>query len=479
MKKLGLLAVLFAVILCVSSCGIIVINDINGKGTDSTSDSEADRTTDTHEIKEIIIDKETSDTIKKKADDALESLSLQKYPGMRVFIAATDTLFYEGDGSLTPLTSDRVIRAEKISEKLDTKINVNKYTEDELYEKLKSAVKKKEYFADVLAVPVSLVGKLAADGLIKSLRTIPDLDLKADYFDSESMSAFSGGHMLYALSGDACFEPEKLYCVYFNKEMAKQLGFDMYSLVSSGKWTLEKYAECVTAAKSSGYGTVVMKNAAKYKKMLLNGSGFDFADSGTDKTPEANTFSEEYESKVNLLSSLPDAVQDVSASDMFLSGGSLFYIDTVFAAEIMADSSLVWGMLPFPKYNESCEYSTYIADNATVLCIPEYAADDRLSGDVIEAFCASSKEYIKYDYLYHCMLDVLRDNGSVNSLNIIMNNPNYDFVTAMRSGYPTLYANTAGAFDELLSKELRFSEYKARMPEVIEYMQKWFPIKNK
>ena len=496
MKKFRLFAALIAALLCLQSCGIIVINDIDGKSADETTAEETDLTTDTAEVKEIIIDKQTLAEMKNKAEEALNGLDTEDYAGIRVFIAATDTLFYEGDGSRTPLTSDRVIRVKKISDKLHADVNIISMSEDELYEKLKESVNNREYFADVIAVPSRLVGKLASDGLIKSLRTVPGLDLKADYFDSKAMAAFAGGHALYAAVGEGCFEPEKLYCVYFNKEMAKELGYDFYALVSGGEWTLEKYAECAAAAEAAGYKSVVMNNPGKYKKMLITGSGFDFVSSGVDTPPNANTFGEEYERKVKLIADLPDAARTSNAKEEFLSGKALFYIDTLFAADEsdpeetetvnveeekkkMMNSELVWGMLPFPKYNKETEYGTYISEDAVVLCVPTYASDDRLSGDLMEAFLASSIDYIKYNYIYHSMLDVVRDNGSVNSLNIIMNNPNYDFVLNMRSGFPTLYANTAGAFEDLLSGKLSFEEYKEREPDVIEYMEKWFPVTNR
>lgn len=476
MKKLKLAAVIIAAVLCLQSCGIIVINNTNGKMTDSTAPDVTDTAEETKEVKEIVIDKTASDDLKKKADEVLNGLDTIKFSGMRILVAATDTTFYEGDGSAALLTSDRVTRAEKVCEKLDANVDVVQYSADELYKKLKASVKNKEYFADVLAVPVSLVGQLASDGLIQSLRTIPGFDLGAEYFDKDSISAFSGGHGLYAISGDGCFEPEKTYCIYFNKDMAKQLGIDFYSLVSEGKWTLEKYVECMSAAESAGFGTVVMRNAKKYKQMLLNGSGFDFIEGGIDKVPQANTFTEEYESRVNLLAALPQAKETASVSEEFLSGNELFCIDTVFAAEKMADSSLVWGMLPFPKYNEQEEYGSYISDDAIVLCVPKYAADDKLSGDFIECLNAASSEYLKYDYLYHNMLDVLRDNGSVTSLNYILKKPNYDFGVAMSSGYPVIKTNTAAAFEELLSGSLTFEKYKGRETEVSEYMKKWFPV---
>ena len=479
MKKIKLFAALVAVMLCLQSCGIIIINDINGNNTHDTSEDETGRETESSEVKEIIIDKQTSDNLKKNADGLLDGLNTLKYSGMRILVAVTDTLFYEGDGSLTPLTSDRVIRADKIAQKLDASVNVVSFSEEELFDKLKSAVRKKEYFADVIAVPLRLVGQLAAEEAVISLRTAPGFDMKADWFDEDAVSAFSCGHNSFAVSGDGCFEPEKTYCIYFNKEMAKQLGYDLHSLVSDGKWTLEKYAECAAAAVSAGNISTVMKNAEEYKKMLITGSGFDFADTGIDKTPAANTFTEEYESKINLLAALPQASAPEDPKEEFLSGKSLFYIDTLLAAEDMASSALVWSMLPMPKYNEEYEYSTYISDDAVVLCIPKYAADNRMSGDFIKAFFAASSEYIKYDFLYHNMLDVLRDNGAVNSLNIVMNNPNYDFVRAMKGGYPNLYANTAGAFEELVSGTLTFDVYMQREEDVAAYMEKWFPVTHR
>ena len=484
MKKLRLLALFAAVMLCLQSCGIIIINDIHGNDAEITSEDGTDRETESQEVKEIIIDKQTSDEMKVKADEVLAGVDTADYTGMRLLIATTDTTFYEGkmyddgDTRLT-LTSDRIIRSDKISGKLGANISIATYSEDDLYTKLSAAVKNKEYFADVLAVPQRLVGKLAGDGLIKSLRTVPGLDLKADYFNTDALSAFSAGHKAYAISGEGCFEPEKLYCVYFNKEMAAELGLDMYSLVSNGEWTLKKYAECISAASAAGAGTVVTKSPEKYKRMLLIGSGFDFVESGIDKVPAANTFSSEFEITSKLIASIPAVMLSSNPSEDFLNGKSLFFIDTVFAAEEMYDSDLVWGMLPLPKYNENYEYGTYAEETAIVLCVPEYASDDRMSGDFIEAFNAVSTGYLEYDYLYHSMLDVLRDNGSVNSLNIILKNPNYDFVSAMKSGYPTLYANTAGAFDDIMGGRLTFEEYKGKETEVAEYMEKWFPVTNK
>lgn len=478
MRAAGIISLCLAVLLCFSSCGIIVINNIDGKKTETSAPADTETAEETGGVKEIDIDKKTSDEMKAEAKSALDGLDTIKHLGLRILIAAVDDTFYGGDGSATLLSSDRVERVKNTEEKLDASLHVVTYTDEELVQNLTDAVSKGEYFADVLAVPQRLVGALASEGLIKSLRTVAGMDLKADYFCKDATEAFSAGHSLYALSGEGCFEPEKLYSVYFNRELAKSLGYDMYSLVSSGEWTLEKYAECAAAAKAAGKLSAALPAKNNYKRMLFTGSGMDFTSNGTDKTPAANTFSDAYKETVGLLAALDDAAM-TGAQDKFLSGDALFYIDTVSSAANMASSELVWGMLPFPKYSREAEYMTYTSPDAVVFCIPVGAADEKSSGDLIEALCAASKSYIKYDYIYYSMLNVLRDNGSVNSLNIIINNPNYDFVTAARSGYPTLYANTAGAFDELVSGSLSFDEYKEKETEVAEYLAKWFPITNK
>ena len=132
-----------------------------------------------------------------------------------------------------------------------------------------------------------------------------------------------------------------------------------------------------------------------------------------------------------------------------------------------------------PKHKDAAGYSAYLSDEATVLCVPVCNSDDRLSGDFIEAFNACSTGYLKYDLVYHYMLDVLRDNGSVNVLSSLLDAGNYDFITSFASGYPTLYNNTVDAFYDLVSGQLDFDEYRQREEDVRAYLEKWFPIKNK
>lgn len=474
------LAALLAAALLLTSCGIIITNEsqipAKTEQTEKTPETGEETHAGTHGG---TFDTTSADELKKGSDDMLASLNTVSAKGTRIVVACIDETFLTGDGSETLLTSERVERFNAVSKKLNADIDVKTFTESELQRQLAEAVEREEYFADVLAVPKNMVGYLASEGLIESLRTVPKFDVGADYFNADSVAAMTAGHMIFGAAGAGCFEPEKICAVYFNKDLANELGLDLYGLVSGGKWTLDEYEKCAAAAVKAGKKPTVYSPSADINEVLLYGSGFDFTVNAVDKTPEAVTFCEEFKDLCEKFSGMTPAVPSQDPQGEFLKGESLFLIDTLKAAAEMTDSDLLWGLLPLPKLNDGAEYASYLKDDSVVLCIPKYQGDLELSGDFIEALFASSYKYIKYDYLYYYLTKVLRDNGSVNSLRIILDGENYDFVNVMRSGFPTLYANTAGAFAEMIGGELAFEDYAEREAEVKEYLEKWFPVKGR
>ena len=479
-KKSAAAAVLVFVLLFVSSCGLIIVNKSQmPKKTPETENTVTTETVTDADTRRLTLDTTSADDLKKESDSLFKGLSVVTAKGARLVVATVDETFLMGDGSETVLTSDRVARFSAVSEKLNADVDVKQFTESELERQLSEAVAEGRYFADVLAVPQSMVGYLASEGLIESLRTVPKFNIGAAYFSADSVTAMTAGHNIYGISGAGCFEPEKTYVFYFNKKLAKELGIDLYGLVSDGRWTLDEYEKAAEAAAAAGKKPTVYSPSVDINEMLLYGSGFDFTKNATDRTPETVTFDSGFSALCEKFHGMVKTEPSDDAKNEFLRGGALFLIDTLSAAEEMSASSLVWGLLPSPKLDEGSGYTAYIGDDAVILCIPKCQGDLELSGDFIEALCASSYRYIKFDYLYHYFTRVLRDNESVNSLKIILENENYDFVNIMRTGYPTLYANTAGAFSEIVAGTLTFEDYAAREEEVREYLAKWFPVKGR
>ena len=467
-------------LLFLSSCGLIIVNQSQAPAnTERTEQLQTTEPVTEPETRRPTVDTTSADELKNESDALLKGLSVVRAKGSRLVVATVDETFLMGDGSETKLTSDRVARLNALSEKLDADIDVKTFTESELKRQLAEAAAQGAYFADVLAVPQSMVGYLASEGLVESLRTVPKFDMSAEYFNADSVAAMTAGHYVYGAAGAGCFEPEKTYAVYFNKAMAKELGLDLYGLVFDGRWTLDEYEKAAEAAVSSGKKPAVCSPSVNINEVLLYGSGFDYTKNVTDRTPEAVTFDSGFSDLCLRFRNMAEAHASQNAKTEFLNGGALFLIDTLSAAEEMAASPLVWGLLPTPKLDEKSGYTSYLKNDAVVLCIPKYQGDLELSGDFIEALFASSYKYIKYDYLYHYFTKVLRDNDSVSTLKIILENENYDFVNIMRSGYPTLYGNTADAFTQLVAGTLTFEEYAEREEDVKEYLARWFPVKGR
>ncbi|MBQ3870325.1 MAG: extracellular solute-binding protein [Clostridia bacterium] len=480
MKKTVVTAAILVCAVLLSSCGIIISSEsripaktaaVTEKETATDAGTETPR--DPGEF-----DTTSAEELKNDSEAALRSLTVVSASGTRLVVAATDASFLTGDGSETVLTSDRVERLQRVADKLHADIDVETFTESELKRRLSEAVSNGEYFADVLAVPRGMVGYLVSEGLVESLRTVPKFNIRADYFNADSVAAMTAGSDIFGAAGDGCFEPEKTYAVFFNKELARSLGLDLYGLVSDGKWTVEAYEDCVKKAAQAGKKPTVYSPSVNINEFLLYGSGFDFTVNATDKTPAPVTFYPSFSGLCETMAKMTKTPPSADAKGEFLKGEALFLIDTLNSAVEMSGSELVWGLVPSPKLDESSEYTSFAKDDAVVLCIPKNQGDIELSGDFIETLNAASYKYVKYDYLYYLFTKVLRDNGSVNSLQIILERENYDFVDIMRSGFPTLYNNTAGAFAEIISGTLTFDEYKTREKEVSEYLERWFPVRG-
>lgn len=132
-------------------------------------------------------------------------------------------------------------RNKYIEEKYSTAI-ISKLaeSEDALRKELAASKNSGTYYADLLGINLSEVGAFALDGLLMNMYSIPDLDLNADYFNSDSVAQLTAGYKLYAISGAATEDVREYYAVFFNKNLAQELGMgSLYDLVYSGDWTWE------------------------------------------------------------------------------------------------------------------------------------------------------------------------------------------------------------------------------------------------
>ncbi len=452
-----------------SSCGIIIIND-------------RDSSTDTDPSESAVFDETLPATPPEEIDDgysaaldSFNSLSAKKgADGTTFFIAGENHRYFSGDGTESVLNSDRVARIKLLEEKLGCTFYTKTSTSSEIVSAINESVKSGEIFTDVIAVPASDMGVLIYNGLLTPLNTVPNFDLNADFFDANSKAALTLGEKVYGISGDGCFEPEKTECLIYNETLARSLGVNSISqFIADGEWTVDKYNEVLQAA-SSAYGELIPHMYGDgYEENFLLGTGTSYV-SCVDITLSLNIFSESFSSVAEKFAKL---FKEYPVSDTVSPSDSLLFTScTVSDLEKYKDSTNVWSVAPFPKADKSSEYSTPMASDSVILCLPVNVLDAEYAGDFIECFNAISKDYLKNRYITYLANYVLRNESSVVALEHIFSNTTYDFSVAVRNEYTTLNTYTAEIYKKMLAGSITADGLEELRPDAEVYWDKYFSV---
>ena len=95
---------------------------------------------------------------------------------------------------------------------------------------------------------------LMTDGMLIDLKSVDQLQLDADYWDTDIMNEITLNGRCYAGSSKLTLMPFDLtWCLFFNENMMDKLSLEMpYSLVDDMQWTMEKMFDYVKAGTISG-----------------------------------------------------------------------------------------------------------------------------------------------------------------------------------------------------------------------------------
>ena len=466
-NKKAFLSLLLCLALCLCSCGLIVVNDRTGEGEETKDgpDVTLPEETDGSGPGEGTADK--SRILFNKAIEALGAVSVPDLAGLHFVIAGTDSVFFDGDGSENLLNADRIARNKALGEKFNATLTFRSYTPEELRREVEAAYKSGGFFADVLALEAEDIGLFATEGLLENLRSIKGFDLEAEYFDQGSVKALSAGHEVWGVSGDGCFDGDKMYAMFMNKTLAGDMADRIYTAVSEGKWTLDMYNACVLEAEAEEINPLAYSGKLPSHALLMS-TGYKYLITDIDTTPVPNTYGGKlYELAEKIFPVVRAAAEyDGDMSMTLFMTGPLSVYKELYTGNV--------GILPCPKLDTDSEYITYSPDE-TVLCIPKDSVSCDVGAKFITCFNMASKDYIVYDYLYTSVLDTVRDRGSVESLKIITSGVNWDFATMISSGYRTLYTNTLVAFEKMQRGEISSDAYEEGREAFEEYLLKWFP----
>ena len=308
---------------------------------------------------------------------------------------------------------------------------------------------------DVISSGLMYLAPLVVDGLLLDLKTIEDSHLKLDedWWDTASNKDMSIGNKLFFTTGDIfVLDDENTRLTYFNKDLIDEYGLDNpYDLVKEGKWTLDNMYKMMKAvAHEDGDGVM---NVTGDDVWGLVGGAFEAYQyilgcncpqiyKDEDDIPYLGMVEEK---SVNAFMKVFDMFTDKSTvayieqyykwddpdaptvTDNFYSGNALFYAAFMFTVnnEKMRESSINYGVLPQPKYDENQENyaSTVNPYRFYCLSITEAAQDLDFITFALEAMAYTSKEIVTPEY-YDRTLKLKRfdDSASPEMLDIIFSN---------------------------------------------------------
>lgn len=313
-----------------------------------------------------------------------------------------------------------------------------------------------------LVMSASLPTMLGTEGMLVDLNSVPTLDFTHSWWDQNAIDELNLFGVQYAALGDVNLYAKGGPVVnFFNKEMIESNGLENpYELVRSGKWTLDKMIEMATAVSrdlnSNGvpdiddcFGFMGETDSMFY---LLTGCDVRFSEHDDEKI-EITIMSER---SVDAISKISDLLNDkhvtmfssdyqAGYSNVFFelliptlgNNRALFFSNNLLASLNMRDMEVDFGILPLPKYNE--EQENYVSFSNTwfndYVIIPSTNTDLERTGEVIEAMCYYSQQYVVPAFIDNAVMNkTIRDDDSGEMIELVFDTMEYDIALIFNWG---------------------------------------------
>ena len=307
---------------------------------------------------------------------------------------------------------------------------------------------------DMVAGSLSdVVRKVSAEGMLVDLRTVPYIDLEKPWYDANSVEQTQLCDRVFAVSSDMFVMDEDATIVtLFNKQIAGDYKLeDIYSLVRSGKWTIDKMTEMAAAVAKDldsdgkmgyddqfglcseplnvyfsmvGCGVQAAKRTGDEVELDVKNEKF------VDAFLKAVKLNKDYDYCLyaNNVTGVTDAYADV-IDPAFVENRILFNYAGLVRVSHFRSMETDFGIVPVPKFDAAQkEYFTPISIGCgAFVMIPVTAPDLERTGAIIEMLSAESHYGLREAYYENAIRSKgARDEESKEMLDIIFANRVYD-----------------------------------------------------
>ncbi len=478
LRTAALLLTASAMLLSSTACDIIIINDVYTNNM-SNNDVEKNNSTEATFTPTEYTPYEKSEDNKAISDGYLSALPKRDYDGAVFFITTPSTSYIDPDAADNNVTRMLRERNLAIEEKYNISILTSVRDAGTMLTEMEQAVASDSYYTDLMMVPLYMTGQFRMADVLMNLRSMPFLDLDAPYFNRESVSMTSAGYQTYGVAGHATISPDAFTAVYFNRDLTTEAGLTLpYADVVTKEWTWDTfftYTAAVAALNGENGTTLstvtVQNNTSRLADLIFVSCGNQYIKAEKRNTPKLAFTAEDAAYAVataNKILTDPAAVADASANliDSFGEGNALFLVEYLSAMPRLTDAAANWGILPLPTEETGDSYRTLLANTELIFTVPVNHTKPEIASIVLSALNAGSYGYIYDEFVSYSMANVLRDNDSVNMLELILDTGAFDFALAFGNSYPEVAAGTYGLIrDAALNDNLaeRYDEAEAAM----------------
>jgi len=282
----------------------------------------------------------------------------------------------------------------------------------------------------------------AQRGLLYSVSHLQYVDLTKNYwYESLNDTLTVGNKRYFAVGASTPTLNDFTGCLLFNKDMFTDLGLEFpYELVSSGKWTFDRFRELAKMGIKDINGDGIMDENDSFgyvsdpryvlPSFWVSSGNLSIKKDDSDIPYFAIPGNERFISAVQVIFEMMHdeniwhrTGEGKSGIELFENNRSLFTYSTLFILEGLRSMETDFGILPHPKLNEQQDNYYAHVSFADIPTIPITNKNLDYTGIIIEALAGKSAEIVVPAY-YEIMLKtkIARDEGSEAMLDIIFNN---------------------------------------------------------
>lgn len=385
-----------------------------------------------------------------ETDDGLyhDNVPTEDYEGYNFRVYSRDDVWFNGnitvEGQNGEVINDAIfIRNAAICDRFNIQITETVHTNTDV---ARATVLANEDAYDMINARCTAALSMAVEGILHQVSDLPYIDLTKPYWDSKLSDDINIGPYKYFAVGDLNLTfYDYTSVLLFNKQLIEDYSLeDPYKIVYDNRWTFDKYSELASVATSDingdgkytqddKYGIIGTPNFVGYTLTLA--AGVKSVNKDEDNFPVFNidtdnkfievfnkVFEIMWDSNTWFRTSITDQISPTFIA-MFKNNQALFFSTNFFNVPSLRDMETEFGILPFPKYDDSQkDYITRISF-FDMFTVPVTVSDVERTSAIIEALnCQSGNIVIPAYYEISLKTKYARDNDSAGMLDLIMAN---------------------------------------------------------